>query len=125
MAFAGLWERRKCRTDISAIWNYISEVDAEAKADHPIGGLIAIVGGNLPLHVHGAAHRSINAVEHHEQRITPGVDDPTAMLVDGWVNQSAAEHAEPFEGSYVIQSDKVAVANHVGMDDGNQLPRPH
>ena len=33
--------------DVSSVWNYISEVDAEAKADQPIGGLIAIVCGNL------------------------------------------------------------------------------
>jgi len=110
--------------DVSSVWNYISEVDAEAKADQPIGGLIAIVCGNLLLYVHGAAHRSFNAIEHHEQRIAPGVDNPTAMFVDGRVNQCPAEHAESFEGSYVIQSDKVAVTHHVGMDDGNQFPRP-
>ena len=79
--------------DISAIWNHIADVDADAKADRPIGRLVAIVGGHLLLHLHRTAHRSINAVEHDEQGIASRVDDPAAMLVDGWVDQSAAKSA--------------------------------
>jgi hypothetical protein len=82
--------------DVSTVWNYISDVDAEAKADNPTGGLIAIKDWNLLLYVHGAPHRAINAVEHHEQGVTCGIDEPTAMLGDSWVNQSAPESAEPF-----------------------------
>ena len=32
------------------------------------------------------------------------------------------ENAEPFERSYVIQANQAAVTNHVGIDDGYQLP---
>jgi hypothetical protein len=77
----------------------------KSKADHPIGGLIGINGGNLLLYVHGATHRSINGVDHHEQRIAPGVDDPAAVLVDRWIDQPAAKSAEPFERANVIQSN--------------------
>ena len=73
--------------DISAIWNHIANVDADAEADCPIRRLVAIVGRHLLLHLHGTAHRSIDAVEHDEQRVAPGVDDPAAMLVDGRVDQ--------------------------------------
>ena len=54
---------------------------------------------NLLLHLHGAAHRSVDAIEHDEQRIAAGLDDPAAMLVDCWVDQVAAESPQPFEGS--------------------------
>ena len=77
--------------DISAIWNHIADVDADAEADGPIRGLVAIADWHLLLHLHRTAHRSVDAVEHDEQGIAPGVDDPAAMLLDGWVDQSAAE----------------------------------
>jgi hypothetical protein len=44
------------------------------------------------------------------------------MLVDSGADQRAAESPQPFKCSKVIQPDQVAVANHVGMEDGNQLP---
>jgi hypothetical protein len=47
---------------------------------------------------------------------------PAAVLGDGWVDQSAAESTKPFEGPDIIQLDQPAVTNHVGMDDGDQLP---
>ena len=34
----------------------------------------------------------------------------------------AAESPQPFERSNIIQANQAAVANHVGMDDGDQLP---
>jgi hypothetical protein len=44
------------------------------------------------------------------------------MLGDSWVNQSPAESTEPVKCSDIIQSNQAAVANHVGMEDGDQLP---
>ena len=78
--------------------------------------------GYLLLHLHGTAHRSVDAVEHHEQGIAPGVDDPAAMLLDRWVDQVFAESPQPFERPNIVQADQAAVAHHVGMDDGDQLP---
>ena len=108
--------------DVSAIWNHIADVDTDAEADRPIGGLITIVGGHLLLHLDGTLHRPINAIEHDEQGVTARIDDPTAMLGDSWVDQSAAESLEPLKCSDVIQPNQAAVTNHVGMEDGNQLP---
>ena len=77
---------------------------------------------NLLLYLHSTAHGPVNAVEHDEQRIATGLDDPAAVLFDRWVDQVRAESAQPFECSCVIQPDQTAVANHIGIDDGDQLP---
>ena len=50
------------------------------------GALVAVEDGNLFLHLHGAAHRSINAIEHHQHGIAPGLNNPAAMLVYRWIN---------------------------------------
>ena len=54
--------------------------------------------GSAPaLHLHGAAHRSVDAIEHDEQRVTAGLDDPATMLRYRWVYQVAAESPQPLE----------------------------
>ena len=107
---------------VSPISNGVSNVDADAKADGSIRRLIAVVDRNLLLHLHGTAHRPVDAVEHDQQGVAAGLDDPAAMLLDRRVDQVAAESTQPFERSCVVQADQAAVADHVGIDDGDQLP---
>ena len=107
---------------VSAIGNRIANVDPDAEADGSIGRLVAIVDRNLLLHLHGTAHRSVDAVEHDEQGVAAGLDDPAAMLLDRRIDQLSAERTQSLEGSRVIQADQAAVAHHVGIDDGDQLP---
>ncbi len=64
----------------------ITNVDADAEADGSISGLLAIVNGNLLLYLHRAAHRSVDAIEHDQQEVAAGLDDPAAMLLDGRIN---------------------------------------
>ena len=100
--------------------DHVANIDADAEANGAIGRLVAIMDGHLLLHLHRTAHRSVNAVEHDEQRITAGVDDPAAMLLDRWVDQVAAERPQPLERADVVQPDQAAVAHHVGMHHGGQ-----
>ena len=86
------------------------------------GGCITVVDRNLLLHLDGTAHRPVNAIEHDEQGIAAGLDDPAAMLVNRWVYQVSAQRPQSLESSCVIQPDQAAVAHHVGIDDGDQLP---
>jgi hypothetical protein len=81
-----------------------------------------IVAGHFLLDLHGTAHRSVHAVEYNELGITSHIDGPATMLVDGWVDQCAAQTPEPLKCPDVIQPNLAAVPNHVGVDDGNQLP---
>jgi hypothetical protein len=107
---------------IHTIGNHIANVYADPKSDSPIGGLIAIVLRHLLLDSDRAAHGSFNAVEHDEQRVACGLNDPPAVLGDRPVDQSAAKRLKPCERSNVVQPNQAAVTNHVGMNYGDQLP---
>ena len=52
--------------EVGSLGNHVADIDGDTKADGPIGGLVAIIVGHLPLHFHGTSHRTINAVEHDE-----------------------------------------------------------
>lgn len=108
--------------DISAIWNHIPDIDTDAEADGAVRGLASIVCGYLLLHIYGAAHRSVDAVEDDEQGIAPRVDDPSTVLLDCWVYQVFSQFPETLESSLVIQPNQAAVANHIRMYHGDQLP---
>src|SRR4051812_5739428 len=60
---------------IRAIGNHVTDVDANTKSNGLIGRLIAIVDRHLLLHFDCAAHCSIDAIEHDEQRITSGLNE--------------------------------------------------
>jgi hypothetical protein len=75
---------------ISAISNRIAEIDADAEPDRPIWELVVVVARHLLLHLETAAHCAVNAVEHNEQGVTAGLDDPPAMLRDSWVDYISA-----------------------------------
>jgi hypothetical protein len=109
--------------DVSAIRNYIADVDPYAKADGPIGRVPAIIGWYLLLHRHGGAtDRAVDAIEHDEEGVASRTNDPTAIFVDCRVDHSATECTEPLKRSYVIQPNQTAVTDHVGIDYGDQLP---
>ena len=54
------------------------------------------------------------------REVAARLDDPATMLIDRWIYQVAAECSQPFERSHIVQPDQAAVANHVGIDDGDQ-----
>jgi hypothetical protein len=106
---------------VGAIGKHVANVDADTKSDGAIGRLIAIVVRHPFLHVDSAAHSPVDAVEHDEQRIASGLNDPAAMLVDRWVDQNTAEGPQPLERSYIIQPNQAAVTDHIGIEHGDQL----
>jgi hypothetical protein len=108
--------------DVSSIGDHIADVDADANADGPIRGLVAIIGGDLLLHLRGTAYRTVNAVEHDEEGGTSRINNLAAMLVDRRIDQSPTEGPESFERAYIIQSNQTAVTDYVGIDRGDQLP---
>jgi hypothetical protein len=107
--------------EISPIGNRVSNVDPDAKSDCLARRLIAVVNGNLLLHPHGAAHRSVNAIEHDKQRVAPCLHDPATMLTDRRVYQVFAQLPETLESSLVIQPDEAAVTRHVHVEHGYEL----
>ena len=71
---------------ISPVCDRIANVDSDTKADSPFRRLVAVIVGHLLLHLHGTAHRPVDAIEHDEQRIAAGLNNPSAMLLDCWVD---------------------------------------
>jgi hypothetical protein len=43
------------------------------------------------------------------------------MIINGRVNNLAAQRAQSFDRSYVVQPDEATIANHIRMDDRYQL----
>jgi len=56
----------------------------------------------LLLHLDRAEHCPVDAIEHDQQRVTSGLNEPSAMLVDRWVDQTVAQRLKPFQRSQVI-----------------------
>ena len=116
-----------CRDDhavavqVGAVGDRVADVDPDAKADAAIVGVARVVGRHLLLHVHGTAHRALDAVEHDQQRIAAGLHHTAAILRDRRVDHLVAQRAQAFECTDIIETDQPAVAEDVGIDHGDQL----
>ena len=69
---------------------HIAKVDADTEADAAIQRLVAVVSWHLLLHLDSAAHRTVDAVERHQQRIAAGLHHPAAMLTDRRIDQRSS-----------------------------------
>src|ERR1700722_12896201 len=105
--------------DVSAIWHHIADVYTDAEPDGPIFGLAAIAHWNLLLHPHGTAHCSIDAIEHNEQGVACGIDDPTAVVSDRRVDKNDAKSPHSLKRPDIIQPNQTAVTYHISMKDGD------
>ena len=65
-----------------ALSNRVAKVDPDAKPHSPIWRLVAIMDRHLSLHMDSAAHSPVDATEHDEQRVSAGLDNPAAMLIN-------------------------------------------
>ena len=82
--------------DVGAIWDHITDIDPDAEAYGSIRGLVALSSfGHLLLHLQGAAHCSVDAVEHNESGIAPCVDDPACAYRLCYPNVLTTKTAEP------------------------------
>jgi hypothetical protein len=107
---------------VSAVCDHVADVYPNAKPDAALGGSIAVVHRHLLLHFHCAPHRSLDAIEHHEHRVTRGVRDPPAMLGNSRVNQIVSECPHPLQRPGIIRPDEPAIADDVGINDHDELP---
>ena len=105
--------------EISPVGNHVTDVNADTKADGPIGGMVAVIGRYRLLHLHGTAHRPIDAIEQDEQGVASGLNDSAAMLIDRRVYQSATESPQSFERFSIIQRNQAAVTDHIRIDHGD------
>ena len=59
-----------------------------------------VVDRNLLLHLDGTPHCPVDAIEHDEQGVATGLDDPAAVLIDRRVYQVPTEGPQSFESSW-------------------------
>ena len=102
----GLKPRRdihRVSVQVSAVGNRVAKVDPDAEADGSIRRLISVVDRNFLLHLHGTAHRPIDAIEHDEQGVAARLDDPAAVLLNRRIDQVLPQSPQPLERSRIIQ----------------------
>jgi hypothetical protein len=107
---------------VSSIRDRIANVDPDPKVDSPIMRLINIKAGKILLHFDCEAYRPIDAVEYHQQGVAAGLNNSAAMPVEGRIDNTAPELAQPVEGLQVVQPYQAAVTNHVGIDNRDKSP---
>jgi hypothetical protein len=107
--------------EVHAIGDRVTNVDADTEANAPGGSMIAVVVRHVLLHRNGTAHSSMDAVEYHEERVTGRADDLAAVPEDRRFDQLAPECLEPRQSARIVNADKSAVANYVGVDDRDQF----
>ena len=106
---------------IRPIGNHVANVDAHTKPNGAIAWDVAVAYLHLLLHLHGAADRPLDAIEHNEQGVASGLDDHATISIDGRVDNFATQRMQPFDRSYVVQPDEATIADHVRMNDRDQL----
>ena len=57
---------------------------------------------NLLLHLYGATHRPVDAVEHNEQGVATSLNDPAAVLLYRRVYQVTAQSPQSLQSSCVV-----------------------
>ena len=107
---------------VSAVRDHVANVDADAEANAPVRRLIAVIDRHLLLYLDRAAHRAVDAVERDQQRVAAGLHHSAAVLADGRVDQCASQRAQAVQRTGIVQSNQAAVADHVGIDDSDELP---
>ena len=61
---------------VSSIGNRVADVNSNAKSDGAVRKLISVMERDPLLHLHCTTHRTVDAVEHNQQRIAPSLDNP-------------------------------------------------
>jgi len=68
--------------EIGPICNGVANVDPDPKTNGAVRRLFCIDNRNLLLHFHGAAHRTVYAVEHDQEGVASRLDDPPTVLLN-------------------------------------------
>src|SRR5215813_1109615 len=72
---------------IRAICDRITDVHPDTESNVSFWWLFAIVVGHLLLHLDRKPHGAIDAVKGNEERVTAGLHQSAAILVDRWIDQ--------------------------------------
>ena len=127
---AGLGERLEPGGDVDAIAkdvvavdNHVAEIDADPQLQAALGRDRVVDRARGPLHLDGATQRVDDARKIRQHAVARGTDDPPAMRCDQRVD-GAAQLAERSMRAGLILAHQPAETDHIGMQDGGELPLP-
>jgi hypothetical protein len=75
---------------VSSVGNRVAYINPDAKTNGAIRALVVVVEWTPLLHLYGAAHRTIDAIENNKERVAAGLNDPTRMFVYRRVDYACA-----------------------------------
>jgi hypothetical protein len=87
---------------VGSIGNRVANVNPDSKQNSSIWRLVLIIYRHLLLHLDGASHSAIDAVEDDEQGVAASLHDSTAVLADGRVYQVPTQSPQPRQSFRVI-----------------------
>ena len=93
---------------------------AHPKLDPLFLGHLSIALGHPALNLNGTPNCIHHTGELDQHTVPGGLHDPTTVLGDLGVNESAAVGLELREGSLLVSAHQAAISSHVGCQDGGK-----
>ena len=106
-----------------ALLDHIAEMNADAKIDALIGRQAGIALGHAVLHFYRTTHSLDDAAEFDQGAVAGPLDDAPVMQGDGWIDQIAAQRAQPRQGAILVCTGEPAVADDVGRQNRRDFSR--
>jgi hypothetical protein len=97
----------------SLFFDYIAQMDSNAKLDAPLGWNARIALDHAVLHLDGAAHRVDNAAEFNDGSIAGALDHPPIVDGDYRVDQIAPKCPQPRQYAILVRAGKSAIPDHI------------
>ena len=104
------------------LFDDVTEMNADAELDAPIGLHASIAVDEASLHFDGAAHGIDYAAELDDAAVARALDDAAVMGGDGGVDEVATEAPQARKGAVLVRPGEPAVADDIGHQDCCEFP---
>src|SRR5262245_40840762 len=96
-------------------------MDADAKLDATLGRKAGVALDQPILHLDSVAHRVDHAAKLNDAAITGVLHHAPVMHCDAWIDQIAAQRAQPCQYALLVGAGKSAVADHIRHQNRRKL----
>ena len=126
---AGFGQLLKPRGDIYALAvaiisldDHLAEIDADAQIDAFVLGNRSVALGHAALHRHGAFHRIDDTAEFSKHAVAHELEDAPVMPFNVRFEQFFPTGPQALKCPCLVALHERRVADHVGCEDGRELP---
>ena len=106
--------------NVAVLDHHVAEIDADAEFDPLPLGDVGVALRHGVLHVDRAAHRFDRACELGEHAVARGLDEPSLVLGDFWLDQLAPVRGEPHQRALLVGADEPRVTRDVRCENGGE-----